>query len=187
MESKDVQFIIEHFGGIVIIDEAYADFSDKQSFAQLIANYDNLIVMQTFSKAMGMAAARIGMAFCSAEIVKLFNKVKPPYNISTINQKAALRKFEDLGIFRKQVSRIKQERERLRQELGTLPITNKIYPSDANFLLVKTNTDATEIYNKLISKSIVVRNRSSIIQGCLRITVGKKSENNELIRALKSL
>jgi histidinol-phosphate aminotransferase len=187
MEAEDVQFIIQNFRGIVVIDEAYSDFSDKQSLSSLINKYDNLIVMQTFSKALGMAAARIGMAFCSREIVKLFNKVKPPYNISTINQKAALQKFENLSSYRKQIMLIKDERDRLRKELGKLTITDKIYPSDANFLLVKTSIDATEIYNKLISRSIVVRNRSSIIEGCLRITVGKKSENNELLKALKSL
>jgi histidinol-phosphate aminotransferase len=187
MEAKDVKFILEHFGGIVIIDEAYSDFSETQSFSHIAGKYDNLIVMQTFSKAMGMAAARIGMAFCSTEIVKLFNKVKPPYNISTINQAAALKKFDNLTGYRNQVRWIIEERERMKQELSKLKITDKIYPSDANFLLVKTSADATEIYNKLISKSIVVRNRSSIIAGCLRITIGKKTENNELIKALKSL
>lgn len=187
MEARDVTFIIEHFGGIVIIDEAYADFSETQSFSHLTGKYNNLIVMQTFSKAMGMAAARIGMAFCSSEIVKLFNKVKPPYNISTINQKAALKKFENLAGYSSQIKLIKEERDRLRTELGKLKITDKIYPSDANFLLVKTSIDATDIYNRLISRSIVVRNRSSIIEGCLRITVGKRTENNELIKALKSL
>jgi len=183
MDSADVEFILENFGGIVVIDEAYNDFSDKQSFINLVDKYNNLILMQTFSKAMGLAAARVGMAFTNPEIVNLLNKLKPPYNISTINQKAALEKLRKLEDYNIQVIMIKKERERLATELGNLEITEKIYPSDANFLLVRVK-NATSIYNELVKKNIIVRNRSSVIENCLRITVGKKNENDQLIKAL---
>ena len=186
MDSQDVEFILANFGGIVVIDEAYNDFSDKQSFINLVDEYNNLILMQTFSKAMGLAGARVGMAFTNPEIVKLYNKLKPPYNISTINQKAALDKLQKLDDYRLQVIMIKKERERLETELGKLEITEKIYPSDANFLLVRMK-NATSIYNELVKKNIIVRNRSSVIDNCLRITVGKKNENDQLIKALKEI
>jgi histidinol-phosphate aminotransferase len=181
-----VEFILANFGGIVVIDEAYNDFSDKQSFINLVDEYNNLILMQTFSKAMGLAGARVGMAFTNPEIVKLFNKLKPPYNISAINQKAALDKLQKLDDYRLQVMMIKKERERLETELGKLEITEKIYPSDANFLLVRMK-NATSIYNELVKKNIIVRNRSNVIDNCLRITVGKKNENDQLIKALKEI
>lgn len=184
MNFSDVEFILKAFNGIVVIDEAYIDFSDKQSFIKLVGIYNNLILMQTFSKAMGLAAARVGMAFSDPAIVKLFNKLKPPYNISTINQKAALRKLarpEDLKL---QVMKIKDERRRISSELGKMKIVEKIFPSDANFLLVKVS-DADFLYNELVNRNIIVRNRNNVINNCLRITIGKKEENNKLIDALR--
>ncbi len=186
MNFKDVEHIISHFNGIVVIDEAYIDFSDKPSFMRLTDRYNNLILMQTFSKALGLAAARIGMAFCSPEIVHYFNKVKPPYNISTINQKAALSKLRRSGDYLSQVRKIREEKVKLAATLEKMKITEKIYPSDANFLLVKV-TDAEFIYNYLVSRNIIVRNRSSVVNNCLRITVGKQSENRKLINALNSM
>lgn len=186
MNYSDVELIISKSGGIVVIDEAYIDFSGKRSFMDLIGKYPNLIVMQTFSKALGLAAARVGMAFSSPDVIQYFNKLKPPYNISTINQKAALRKLEKADEYRNQVQKIKDERERLAESLKNIKITEKVYPSDANFLLVKV-TDANYIYNTLIGKNIIVRNRSSVVDNCIRITVGKPSENNKLINALKAI
>lgn len=184
INEADVEWIVRNFGGIVIIDEAYADFSTKHSFLRLVEKYNNVIVMQTFSKAMGIAAARVGMAFTDPGIVKLFNKIKPPYNISSINQKVALEKLNRVDENRAQVSRIINERERLASALGMMDFVKEIYPSDANFLLVKVN-DANNLYNFLIDKKIVIRNRHSIIENCVRITVGKKKENAELLSALK--
>jgi histidinol-phosphate aminotransferase len=142
--------------------------------------------MQTFSKAFGLAAVRVGMAFSSTDIIQYFNKLKPPYNISTINQKAALRKLGKTDEFRKQVKKIKEERERLTEILKKMKVTEKVYPSDANFLLIRVK-DANFVYNTLIDKNIIVRNRNSVIGNCIRITVGKPYENNKLINALKSI
>ena len=126
------------------------------------------------------------MAFSSPEIIKYFNKIKPPYNISTVNQKAALNKLKNIEEVNVQIAKIKKEKERLNTELQKMKFTEKIYPSDANFLLVKV-TDANYLYNMLVDKKIIIRNRSSIVDNCLRITVGKKSENDKLIKALKEL
>jgi histidinol-phosphate aminotransferase len=186
MTYSDVEYIISKSGGIVVIDEAYIDFSEKPSFIKLLGKYPNLIIMQTFSKAFGLAAVRVGMAFSCPEIIQYFNKMKPPYNISTINQKAALRRLGKTDDYRIQVQKIKDERARLAEILKKTGIAEEVYPSDANFLLVKVR-DANYIYNTLIDKNIIVRNRSSIVGNCIRITVGKPSENNKLINALKSI
>ena len=186
MESSDISYIISNFNGIVVIDEAYIDFTEKPSFIKMIDKYPNLIVMQTFSKAFGLAAARVGMAFSNPAILQYFNKLKPPYNISTINQIAALRKLEKAVEFKSQVLKIKNEKERLNADLKKLKITEKVYPSDANFILVKVS-NATLIYNSLIDKHIIIRNRTSVINNCLRITVGTHTENNKLINALKTI
>ena len=186
MNYEDVDYIISKFNGIVVIDEAYIDFSEKPSFIKLVNKYSNLIVMQTFSKAFGLAAVRVGMAFSNPEIVQYFNKLKPPYNISTINQKAALRKLGQLDQYKNQVFLIKKERERLSAILSEMNIVEKVYPSDANFLLVKVK-NADYIYNELVNRNIIIRNRSKMIDNCIRITIGKKSENDRLISELKSI
>jgi len=186
MNYPDVEKILSNFEGIVVIDEAYIDFSEKPSFIRLIERYPNLIIMQTFSKAFGLAAARIGMAFSNRSVIQYFNKLKPPYNISTINQKAVLSKLERIEEYKTQVIKIKKERERLSSNLIKMKITEKVFPSDANFLLVKVK-NADYIYKTLVNKNIITRNRSSIINNCLRITIGKKSENDKLVKALKSI
>jgi histidinol-phosphate aminotransferase len=186
MNYNDVESIISRFNGMVVIDEAYIDFSEKPSFMKLMSGYPNLIIMQTFSKAFGMAAVRVGMAFSDPQVIRYFNKMKPPYNISTVNQKAVLRKLEKQDEYRQQVQRIKSERERLAAILKGMSLVEKVYPSDANFLLVKVK-NANYIYESLIRKNIVVRNRNSVIQNCIRITVGKPAENNKLINAFKSI
>jgi histidinol-phosphate aminotransferase len=186
MNYSDIEYIITNFNGIVLIDEAYIDFSDMPSFINMVNRCNNLIVMQTFSKAFGLAAVRVGMAFSNPDIIQYFNKLKPPYNISTINQKAALRKLEKVEEYKSQIIKIKKERERLSANLKKMKITEKVYPSDANFLLVKVK-NANYIYNTLVNKSIIIRNRSSVIENCLRITVGKRSENNKLVKALNTI
>jgi histidinol-phosphate aminotransferase len=186
MNYSDVEHIIANFRGIVIIDEAYIDFSNEPSFIKMVDRYPNLIVMQTFSKSFGLAAARVGMAFANPLIINYFNKVKPPYNISSLNQNAVLHKLNRIEKYKSQVIKIKKEKERLSLKLKKMKITEKVWPSDANFMLVKVK-DANFIYNTLVDKSIVVRNRSSVIDNCLRITVGTPSENNELVKALDTI
>ncbi len=186
MDHAVVGDIISQFRGIVIVDEAYNDFSGKPSFRFSIGNYPNLIVLQTFSKALGLAAARIGMAFASAEVVSYFNKMKPPYNISTINQKAAVKKLEKIEAYRNQVKKIIGERDRLVSGLKKISIIEKVFPSDSNFILIKVK-DADNLYSQLRSNNIIIRNRNRIAEGCLRITVGSVTENNKLIMTLKKL
>jgi histidinol-phosphate aminotransferase len=186
MERSVVEKIIKNFNGIVLLDEAYIDFADETSMKENIEKYQNLIVMQTFSKAFGLASVRVGIALASPRIIHYFNKMKPPYNISTVNQKTVLQRLRRTEIFKNEVRKIKSERNRLSAQLGKLPVIEKIYPSDANFLLVKV-TNAGYIYNYLVEFGIIVRNRSSMIDNCLRITVGKRTENNKLIKALKTI
>jgi histidinol-phosphate aminotransferase len=186
MNRSDIESIISGFNGIVIIDEAYIDFSEHPSSKTLLNRYRNLIVMQTFSKAMGLAAARIGIAFMDPSLVHYFNKMKPPYNISAINQKAALKCLTRTGLLKNRVKRIKTERERLAISLKKISIIEKVFQSDSNFLLVKT-TNADMIYSELIDNKIIVRNRNKMVPGCLRITVGTVSENNKLIKVLRKI
>lgn len=186
MLGFEMESIISGFNGIVVIDEAYIDFSDKRSFKTMINRYNNLIVMQTFSKAMGLAAARVGMAFMDPSMVLYFNKMKPPYNISTLNQEAALKSLEHIDLFKNRVKRIKKERERLANALEKLRIIEKVFPSDSNFLLVRTR-NADMIYSELIDNKIIVRNRNKIVPGCIRITIGTERENNKLLTALQRI
>jgi histidinol-phosphate aminotransferase len=186
MDHETIETIIREFKGIVVIDEAYADFSGKASFAERIGEFDNLIVMQTFSKAMGLAAARVGMAFADTAILKYFFAMKPPYNISTINQEAALQRLAEADVVARRVKSIIAERERLVSRLAKLPFVQKVWPSDSNFLLVRVK-DADRIYRTLASRKIIVRNRSHEIPGCIRITTGTEEENNMLISELEKI
>lgn len=186
MDPGRIEFIIRNFRGIVVLDEAYADFSGRPSFIEKTGVYDNLVVMQTFSKAMGMASARIGMAFAAPDILKYFFRMKPPYNISTLNQEAALERLKDIRPITVQTDTLIAERKRLAEKLVTIPVVEKVWPSDANFLLVRVK-DAEYIYNKLIENNIIVRNRSREVNGCLRITTGTRSENDRLINELNKI
>jgi len=186
METGRIEFLIRNFRGIVVLDEAYADFSGRPSFAEKIAQYDNLVVMQTFSKAMGLAAARVGMAFASPEILKYFFRMKPPYNISKLNQQAALERLNDFRPITVQTDTLIAERKRLSQKLEAIPLVEKVWPSDANFLLVRVK-DADNVYNNLIANNIIVRNRSREVSGCLRITAGTRTENDRLIEELNKM
>lgn len=185
IRTETMESLISKFRGIVLVDEAYIDFASVPSLKESVAKYPNLIVMQTFSKAFGMASARVGMAFADPGIIKYLNKMKPPYNISSINQKAVLHRLHATDMFKEQVSRIINERERVASELKKLSLIKRVYPSDANFLLVKVN-DANMTYNYLVDRKIIVRNRSSVVEGCIRITIGTKAENNKLLKTLKA-
>jgi len=187
-DREEILRIVEIFGGIVIIDEAYIHFSCEQSFVSEINNFPNLVILQTFSKAWGLAGLRVGLALANEEIIALFNKVKPPYNVSEIAQQAILQAFENKSQAEKSITEIISERERLIEKLENFSCVKKVYPSDANFVLVKT-TDAEKIYKFLLAEKIVVRNRNNVelCTGCLRITVGTYEENENLLEAISKL
>ena len=178
--------VIQDFEGIVIIDEAYSDFSKQQTFRTELASHPNLIVLNTMSKAWALAGIRLGMAFASKDIISIYNKVKYPYNVNILTQQQALETLKDPFEIDRWVKTLLGERARLMQAFQELPICEKVYPTDANFFLAKM-TDAQGIYNYLVDKGIIVRNRSRIqlCNNCLRITIGLKSENNELLAALR--
>lgn len=185
MNSEIVEKIISHFHGVVLVDEAYMDFADKPSLLGKLSAYPNLIVMQTFSKAFGLASARVGVAYTNPEIVAYYNKLKPPYNISSLNQKAVLQKLTKFSAYTGQIRKIRKERERLSGELEKIPLIQKVYHSDANFVLIKVG-DSSKLYNYLVDNGIVVRNRHSVIENCIRITVGTRAENSKLLTALNN-
>ena len=183
---KEIAKVIESFEGLVIVDEAYSDFSVQKPFRQEILKHPNLIVLNTMSKAWGCAAIRLGMAFASQEIISIFNKVKYPYNINQLTQQQALEALKDPFEVDKWVKILLEERSRMMEAFKLLPICEKVYPTDANFFLAKMN-DANRIYNYLVDQGIIVRNRNRVqlCQNCLRITIGTKTENGELIGALR--
>ena len=183
---ENLEFIIENFNGIVFLDEAYIDFSEQPSLVSKIKQFPNLIVSQTFSKARGLAAARIGVAYANETIISVMNKVKPPYNISELNQKAAVNALADETAFRNNLNLIIEEREKLKIKLLELDFVTKIFPSDANFLLVEMD-NATEIFEALIEKQIITRNRNSVVKNTIRITIGTAQENELLIYTLQLL
>ena len=185
---EEIVRTIEGFQGIVIVDEAYSDFSTEPTLRSELLNYPNLIVLNTMSKAWGCAAIRLGMAFASRQIIDLFNKVKYPYNVNLLTQKQALEALQDPFQVDKWVRMLKLERDRMIEAFQLLPTCEKVYPTEANFFLAKM-TDAQLIYNYLVDNAIIVRNRTrvTLCHNCLRITVGTKSENNELLAALRQL
>lgn len=183
---ENIDLVLQKFKGIVIVDEAYIDFSTAGSFINKIKQYPNLIVSQTFSKAWGLAAARVGTAYADISIISLFNKVKSPYNVSELNQKAALSALENYSEFEKRKAIIIEQKEWLKKQLSTLPVVNKVYPSDANFILVET-ADANRIYNELVDQKVITRNRNALVKNCIRITVGTAEENKKLINELSKI
>ncbi|MGN6417637.1 MAG: histidinol-phosphate transaminase [Pseudobacter sp.] len=187
LNREDVEVVLNNYWGIVAIDEAYINFSRFRSFTQEMEDYPNLVVMQTLSKAWGLAALRIGLGFASEAIINVMNKVKPPYNINQASQDLALKALEEVGMVNDMIKEIVAQRGMLEAELAKLPVVQKIYPSDANFLLVRV-TDAKAIYNYLLGKGVVVRDRSSVTlcEGCLRITVGTEAENKAVLAYLQS-
>lgn len=184
----EIELLIQKFKGIVVIDEAYINYARQSSFIRLLIEYPNLIIMQTFSKAWGLAALRLGMAFASKSIIDYMNKVKPPYNINEATQQLAKQALDNIQWVNEHIQTTVKERATLAEVLKGLPLVEKIYPSDANFILVKVK-DAEGTYSQLISDSIVVRNRNKITlcEGCLRITIGTPQENKLLVAALKNI
>lgn len=187
-EQERVERLVSEFPGIVIIDEAYIDFSDHESKASLLDLHPNLVVLQTLSKSFGLAGIRMGIALASETVIKFMMKVKAPYNVNALTSKYALEAFKHLETIRFNIDKLKQERRRLREELDKLPSVRKIYPSDANFLLIKID-DAVKTYNELLEEDVVVRYRGNepLCENCLRITVGTPDENEILLKKLKNI
>lgn len=183
---KDIQILLETFNGIVVVDEAYIDFASYGSLISQLENYKNLVILQTFSKGWGLAGLRVGMAFASEEIIAIFNKIKPPYNINIVSQQLLLEALNNKSKVDEWVKEIILERRKVSDELTKLLFIKIIYPSEANFILVKTD-NAKNIYDFLITQKIIVRNRSNITicDNCLRITIGTKEENTKLLNTLK--
>lgn len=183
---EEIMKVIEQFDGLVIVDEAYIDFSSEKTMLQQLASHPNLIVLHTMSKAWGSAAIRLGMAFAQKDIIDIFNKVKYPYNVNLLTQEQAIKRLDDKISVEKWVNMLLLERGRLMQAFAELPICEKVYPTDANFFLAKM-TDAQKIYDYLVNKGIIVRNRTRITlcNNCLRVTIGTKDENGELLGALR--
>ena len=192
IDRKEIIKVIEQFQGFVIVDEAYIDFANITSFGKALRKadgtpgFENLIVLQTMSKAWGSAAIRLGMAFAQPEVIAIFNKVKYPYNINLLTQNQAMARLADTTAVDKWVNILLQERTKLTASFALLPFCQKVFPTDANFFLAKVD-DAQSIYDYLVSKGIIVRNRTrvTLCENCLRVTIGTKEENNELLGALR--
>ncbi|PZX17376.1 histidinol-phosphate aminotransferase [Breznakibacter xylanolyticus] len=182
----DIEAILKGFKGMVVLDEAYIDFAPGKSFLPRLAEFPNLVILQTFSKAWGMAGLRLGMAFASPELVQVLSKIKYPYNLNILTQQTALELLDSVSEMENWVKLLLNEREVLSAELAKLPFVKKQYPSDSNFLLVKTE-EPRKIYQYLVGHKIIIRDRSSVAlcEGCLRITVGSPDENRQLLDALK--
>lgn len=188
LNHDEIEKILDTFQGIVVVDEAYSDFTHRRAFRYELSDHPNMIVLNTMSKAWALAGVRLGMAFASKEIIDVFNKVKYPYNINILTQKEAFKAFENAMEVSKWVSTIILERNRMMEAFKMLPSCKQVFHSDANFFLARM-TDADRIYRYLVNEGIIVRNRSKVTlcRDCLRITVGAKSENNELLSALRVL
>ncbi len=187
MNRDDIEMILNNFNGIVVVDEAYINFARQRSCVSLLKEYPNLVILHTLSKAWGLAGLRLGMAFTSEDIIRIYNKIKPPYNISEAVQELVIKALDNMEDVNAMIKELVNERKRLEEELPKLKVVEHVYPSDANFLLVKV-VDAKAIYEYLLANRIVVRDRSKVIlcEGCLRITVGTAGENDELLSALQN-
>ena len=185
---KEIEALLNKFDGLVVVDEAYIDFSDSPSLLADLDKYPNLIVLQTFSKAWGCAAIRLGMAFASPEIIAIFNKIKYPYNVNLLTQEEAIKSLQQPEKVKAWVKTLLEERTRLMMEFEQLPCCIRVFPTDANFFLAKVY-EATQIYDYLVSEGIIVRNRTNVAlcKDCLRITIGTKEENNALLDALRKI
>lgn len=186
LDREEMEKTLSAFQGLVVIDEAYSDFSDAPSFLLDLEKHPNLIVFQTFSKAWGCAAIRLGMAFASEAIIGILSKIKYPYNVNQLTQQQAIAMLHKYYEIERWIKTLKEERDYLEEEFAKLSCTVRMYPSDSNFFLAKV-TDAVKIYNYLVGEGIIVRNRHSISLccNCLRVTVGTRVENNTLLAALK--
>lgn len=188
LSAEKIKSVLQSFHGLVVVDEAYIDFTESEGFVPLLSEFPNLVILQTLSKAWGLAAIRLGMCFAHADIIAVLNKIKPPYNINILTQQVAEEALGHEDRKNKWVTELLAERKKLAAELIKIPVVKKVYPSDANFILVQV-TNARRIYHALVSSGIIVRDRSQVVlcQDCLRITVGTAIENNLLIQALAQL
>ncbi|MCB4808521.1 histidinol-phosphate transaminase [Tamlana sp. 62-3] len=186
--SGKIKTLLDNFSGLVVIDEAYIDFSNQQSWISELNNYPNLIVTQTLSKAYGLAGIRLGLCYASAEIISILNKIKPPYNVNELTQKRALERVSNLEAVTNEVNAVLKERQILIEALKNISFVETIFPTEANFVLARVD-DATKRYNQLLEKGIVIRNRTTqpLCENTLRFTVGIDAENEVLIKALKEL
>lgn len=187
--SEDkIQILLENFSGLIVIDEAYIDFSSKESWLKKIDEFPNLIILQTLSKAYGLAGIRLGILYANPEIISVLDKIKPPYNINKLSQEKALQRIENYDAVLQEIEVILAERKKMIAALNTIQFIEKIYNSDANFILIKVD-NAKKRYDQLLKKGIVIRNRSSqeLCENCLRITIGTEKENQKLLETLKSL
>ena len=187
LHREDMETVLANFNGLVVIDEAYINYARQKTFIQELTEYSNLVVLQTLSKAWGLAGLRLGMAFASEEIIEIFNKIKPPYNISQATQELALNALDNIEQVNAWIRETVAERNKLSTRLATFDFVVHVYPSDANFILVKT-TEPRALYTYLVDKSIIVRDRSNVelCAGCLRLTVGTPQENEALVNALEA-
>ncbi len=185
-KAKNIEWLIEEFQGIVVIDEAYIDFSKDESWLKRLNEFPNLVVTQTLSKAYGLAGIRLGVCYASKEIISVLNKIKPPYNVNELTQRKALERLNMMDSVETEVKHILKERKKLKKALKSIELVQKVYPSDANFLLVKVD-DANKRYQQLVEKGIVVRNRTNqpLCENCLRFTVGTIDENEKLVESLR--
>ncbi|WP_165830448.1 histidinol-phosphate transaminase [Flavobacterium aquariorum] len=183
--EESVTTLLEHFNGLIVIDEAYIDFSEKESWLKKIDQYPNLIITQTLSKAYGLAGIRLGICYASSEIIAVLNKIKPPYNVNELTQKRALERLNNTNAIQSEIVTIIKQRDELLKVLLDIKYVEKIYPTEANFILIKVD-DANKRYNDLIAKGIVIRNRTTqpLCENCLRLTIGTEEENKKLIEAL---
>lgn len=187
-EASKIEKLLTNFNGIVVIDEAYIDFSEDESWISRLSDFPNLIVTQTLSKAYGMAGIRLGICYASTEIISILNKIKPPYNVNHLTQQKAIQRLEKQQEVQNEIQNIISERSLLIKALGSITWIDTIYPTQANFVLVKVD-DATKRYNQLVEKGIVVRNRTNqpLCENCLRFTVGTSDENEKLIAVLNNI
>lgn len=188
LDKTEVKRVLDNFDGLVVIDEAYIDFAGDKGWLPELAEYPNLVVLQTLSKAWGLAGIRLGMAFASAEVVAVLDKIKPPYNINELTQQAALKALGNAGNVQAQIKELLEERSKLADGMRPLPFVKRVYPSKANFLLVKT-TDARKVYDYCLERGIILRDRSKVpgCEGCVRVTVGTPEENKRLLEVLNNL
>lgn len=186
INRQDIETLLVNFNGLVVVDEAYINYSKQQSFTKDLVEFPNLVILQTLSKAWGLAALRLGMAFASKEIIAVFNKIKPPYNINQATQDLVLEALDNVDLVNEWIKVTVLEREALVSALVEIEAVDSIVPSDANFILVKL-AEPRELYNFLVSKGIIVRDRSKVelCEGCLRITIGTAEENIQLLAAIK--
>lgn len=186
--KESVQYLLDNFNGLVVIDEAYIDFSDKASWIQKINTYPNLIITQTLSKAYGLAGIRLGICYASAAIIGVLNKIKPPYNVNELTQQRALDRLANPIKIKEEINSIIEQREQLLKVLNEVNFVSKIYPTEANFILIKVD-NANQRYDELIAKGIVIRNRTTqpLCENTLRLTIGTEEENKKLMAALQTL